>query len=104
MGVVLVSEYCKKAYDVPADTNRIVIYKGDRGIITNKGGTYVSVNLDKDKPMHNINIHPTDEDLIYTDEFGKARKPTKSQQRYSDYLDSAYYEAGDSFAFYLGIK
>jgi hypothetical protein len=98
------SEYCKNAYGVPAETNRIVIYKGDRGIITNKGGTYVSVNLDKNKPMQNINIHPTDENLIYTDEFGRPRKLTKSQQRYSDYLDSVYYEAGDSFAMYLGIK
>ncbi len=37
-------------------------------------------------------------------EMGEPRKLTRSQQRYQDYLDSVYYEAGDSFAFYLGIK
>jgi len=98
------SEYCKKAYNVPADINRIVTYKGDQGIIFNDGGTYVSVNLDKDKPAYTINIHPTDDDLIYTDNFGTPRKLTRSQQRYNDYIDSVYYEAGDSFAMYLGIN
>ena len=97
------SEYCKQAYGVPSDVNRIVTYKGDRGIITNKGGVHVSINLNKDKPMQNISVHPTDDDLVYTDDFGRPRKQTRSQQRYSDYLDSAYCEAGDSFATYLGI-
>lgn len=98
------SEYCKKTYGVPADINRIVVYKGCRGIIFKDGGNYVAVSLDKDKPCSTINIHPTDDDLIYTEEFGVPRSQTRSQKKYSDYLNSAYFDAGDSFATYLGIN
>lgn len=97
------SKYCKEYYGVPSDINRLVTYKGEQGIIYKDGGTYVSVNLDKDKPASCVNIHPTDENLIYLDLFGTPRKLTRSQKRYHDYLDGPYYDAGDGFAVFLGI-
>ena len=33
-----------------------------------------------------------------------AKKLTRGQQNYQDYLDSAYFEAGDSFAVFMGFK
>ena len=88
------SEYCKKAYNVPSDIGRRVEYKGVGGIIHNDGGNYVSVNLDSEKPGKTVTIHPTDDDLKYL-EMGKFRKPTKSQARYSRYL--SYGDGFESF-------
>lgn len=80
-------EYVRNYYGVPACIGRIVIYKGQKGIIANDGGNYISVNFDKDKPGATCNIHPTDQNLTYAG-MGKVRKLTRSQQRYRDYLHS----------------
>ena len=80
-------EYVRNYYGVPACIGRIVIYRGEQGVIARDGGNYISVNFDKDKPGQLFNIHPTDENLTYHG-IGKVRKLTRSQQRYKDYLDS----------------
>lgn len=80
-------EYVRNYYGVPACIGREVIYKGDKGIISKDGGNYICVNFLNDKPGVTCNIHPTDPDLTY-EGIGKVRKPTRSQQRYQDYLSS----------------
>lgn len=99
-------EYVKEYYGVPCDIGRRILYHSDYGTIYKDGGNYTRVNFDKDKPGECVNIHPTDPALIYKDDFAELRIPkfTRSQQRYQDYLHSAYYDAGDSFAVYLGVK
>lgn len=95
-------EYITQTYQVPACLNRRVEVDGKQGIIIKDCGNYIGVNFDDDKPGVVSNCHPTWR-VTYLD-MGEPRKLTRSQQRYQDYLDSVYYEAGDSFAFYLGIK
>ena len=96
-------EYIREYYDVPAMINMRIEYKGEGGIIWKDGGNYVCACMDSDKPGSTVNIHPTDENLKYL-EMGKPRKMTRSQQRYQDYLNSVWYEAGESFATYIGVK
>lgn len=92
-------EYVRERYGVPAKIGMLVKYKDRTGIISADRGNYVGVNFDDDKPGRVSNVHPTDPGLIYTDEFGKIRKLTCSQQRYQDYLYSEY---GGTFAEWLG--
>lgn len=96
-------EYVREYYGVPAKINMRIEYRGEGGIIAKDGGNYICVNMDYDKPGETCNIHPTDPDLKYL-EMGKPREMTRSQKRYQEYLDSVYYEAGHSFAYFLGIK
>jgi len=83
-------EYVRKYYGVPACISRRVVANGEPGIIAVDRGNYIGVNLDKDKPGVISNYHPTDR-IEYLG-IGKIRKKTKSQQRYSRWL-----EYGDSF-------
>lgn len=94
-------EYVRDYYGVPARIGMLVTYKGEPGIIYKDGGNYVAINLDKDKPGVVSLIHPTDPALVYSEEFGKPRKLTRSQQRYRDYLRS---ELDCTFSEYLGIR
>ena len=96
-------EYVREYYGVPARVNMRITYKGEGGIIWKDGGNYVCVCMDSDKPGVTGNIHPTDENLKYL-EMGEPRKMTRSQRRYQEYLDSCYYDAGDSFATFLAVK
>jgi len=80
-------EYVRNYYGVPACIGRLVIYKGEQGVISRDGGNYICVNFDKDKPGVTCNIHPTDPNIIY-EGIGKVRKLTRSQQRYQDYISS----------------
>lgn len=98
--------YCKETYGVPNDHGRIVEWNGRRGIIcrSTHHQHYIHVNFDDDKPMHISYLHPTEPGLKYLEEFGEHRKLTRSQKRYQEYLNSHHYEAGNSFAFFLGIK
>ncbi len=96
-------EYVRDYYDVPARVNMRVEYRGQGGIIWKDGGNYVCVCMDSDKPGATVNIHPTDPDLKYL-EMGEPRKMTRSQRRYKEYLDSCYYDAGDSFSTFLGVN
>lgn len=94
------SEYAKSYYGVPSDLGRIVTYQGRRGVIAEDRGNYVGVNFDSNKPGVISNIHPTDEHLEYHG-MGKVRKPTRSQQKYQDYLNNDGY---DSFAEFIGVE
>ncbi len=96
-------EYVREFYGVPARINMRIEYRGEGGIIWKDGGNYICANMDADKIGETVNIHPTDPDLKYL-EMGEPRKMTHSQKRYREYLDSAYYDAGDSFARFLGVK
>ena len=96
-------EYIRQYYGVPARVHMRIAYKGEGGIIWKDGGHYICACMDKDKPGQTINIHPTDPELQYL-EMGKPRKMTRSQKRYQAYLNSPYFEAGDSFARFLGIE
>lgn len=93
-------EYVKEYYGVDAKLNQIVMYKGEKGIIAADKGHYIGVNFDKDKAGDISNVHPTDENLVYTSDIGKVRKMTRSQKRYQDYLHS---ECSETFAEYIGI-
>lgn len=97
-------EYVREYYDVPAEIGRIVTYQGKHGIIAADRGNYIGVTFDSEKPGTISNIHPTDEGLKYLG-MGVVRKikMTRSQKRYQEYLGSFHYEAGDSFAEFLGI-
>lgn len=96
-------EYVKNYYAVPAEINRRISYRGEGGIIYKDGGNYIAANMDSDAPGVTVNIHPTDPELIYL-ELGKPRKLTRSQKNYLDYKNSLHFEAGDSFADYMGFK
>lgn len=98
-------EYVKQHYGVPAEIGMRIKYDGMKGIIAKDGGHYICANMDEHKPTYYIYIHPCDPNLEYLDEIGEIReeKLTRSQQKYRDYLNSAYYDAGDSFATFLGI-
>ncbi len=97
-------EYIKGRYKVPADINRRVVVDGKTGIIAKDCGTYIGVNFDDDKPNVISNCHPT-----WRVEYGEMGKPrkikmTRSQKRYQEYKNSCCFEAGDSFAYFLGIE
>ena len=94
-------EYIKSTYKVPACINRLVVVDGKPGIIVKDCGNYIGVNFDHDKPGFISNCHPTWK--VEYKGMGEPRKMTRSQRRYKDYLNSVYYEAGDSFALFLGI-
>lgn len=95
-------EYVRQYYGVPACMHRRIIAYGKPGIIVEDRGHYIGINLDEDKPNVVGSYHP--EDGIEYGEMGKPRKLTPGQRRYQEYLKSAYYEAGDSFACFLGVK
>ncbi|MGH1542167.1 MAG: hypothetical protein ACRBHB_17195 [Arenicella sp.] len=80
------SNYAKEYYQVPADIGRLITYRDRTGIIAADGGNYIGVNFDDLKPGVISNIHPTDENLTYLEDFGKIRKMTPSQARYQRYL------------------
>lgn len=98
--------YCNEKYGVKNDHGRVVTYKDRVGIIlkSTHHQHYVHVNFNDRTPGKIEYIHPTDPNLIYTEEFDQPRRLTKSKQRYQDYLNSTWYDAGESFAKYLGIK
>ncbi len=89
-------EYVQKAYGVPACIGRRVIAYGKPGIIAEDRGHYIGVNLDEEKAGVVNNYHP--EDGIVYGEMGIARRPTKSQGRYQDFLRS---DCGESFGEWL---
>lgn len=97
-------EYVRTHYGVPACVGRRIVHRGNPGIIAEDRGHYIGVNFDSDKPGVVENVHPTD-DVEYGD-MGKVRTLTltRSQRRYREYLDSPYYDAGDSFAVFLGVE
>jgi len=83
-------EYVREYYGVPAQIGRVIIHRGNKGIIAEDRGHYIGVNFDDDKPGRIYNIHPTDE--VEYKEIGKIRKQTRSQEKYQRYL-----EYGDGF-------
>ena len=96
-------EYIQQTYSVPAEIGRRCVVDGKPGIIAKDCGNYIGVNFDADKPGVVVNCHPTWK-VVYG-EMGKVRaiKMTRGQARYQKYLNSIYYEAGNSFPFFLGI-
>ena len=77
-------EYVRNHYAVPAFVGRRVTAYGEPGIIAEDRGHYIGINLDKDKPGHVHNYHPTD-GIDYLD-MGKVRRPSKGRARYMRYL------------------
>jgi hypothetical protein len=82
-------EYIKKTYGVPACIGRVVKFEGRCGVITKDRGNYIGVTFD-DETNQVSSLHPT----WNVEYFGmaKPRKLTRSQQRYQDCLNSAYYD------------
>lgn len=79
--------YIQKTYNVPAEYGRRIRFQGkEEGIIVNADGQYIEVLMDKSKPGHTVRLHPTWE-VEYLD-MGKPRKPSRSTQRYRDYIRS----------------
>jgi hypothetical protein len=94
-------EYINRTYGVNACVGRRVVMSGNRpGTIIRDWGHYIGVNFDADKPGKDLPCHPTSE-MVYLDEVVGPRKPTRSQRRYQEYLES---EVNESFAWWLGVK
>ena len=91
---MIIFEYIKRHYSVPADIGRRVIVDGRPGIIAEDRGNYIGVNFDSDKPGVISNCHPTWK-VEYLD-IGKIRKLSRSQERYKRYL-----EYGDCFSNFI---
>lgn len=89
--------YIISTYGVPACVGRRVIAHGNAGTIIRDMGNYIGVNFDSDKPGVAKPCHPTDE-VEYLG-MSEPRKPTRSQQRYLDYLDVG--DCYESFGEYL---
>ena len=89
-------EYAREHYGVPAVIGRRVIVSGKPGIIAEDHGHYIGVNFDSDKPGVVCNAHPTSE--VEYGELGVVRQMTRSQQRYSRFLE--YGDGFDSFVDY----
>lgn len=83
-------KYVREYYGVPAEIGRRVIAYGKPGIIAADRGNYIGVTLDSEKPGTVNNYHPVDG--IEYGEMGRVRKMTRSQARYSRFL-----EYGDMF-------
>lgn len=81
-------DYIKKTYNVPAELGREILFENKRkGVIVADEGHYIGVNFYDSKPGVISSLHPTSE-IEYLETFGVIRKPTRSQQRYRDYLDA----------------
>lgn len=81
-------EYIKQYYKVPAELGREIIYDGKRkGVIAKDLGNYIGVLFDDDAPDNILPFHPTD-NIEYLKTFAKVRKPSRSRQRYMQYLDA----------------
>lgn len=93
-------EHVRAYYDVPAQMGLEIHYKGKRGLISKDCRHYIGATFDEDKPTVVHHIHPTDPNLKYGTTIRKLRKPTRSQRRYRDYIESEY---EGTFAEYLGI-
>lgn len=89
-------EYVRENYGVAACIGRRVVYNGNPGVIAEDRGNYVGILLDCDKPGNVNNYHPKTDGLVYLDEMGKVRKPSRFQARYQRYL-----EYGDGFNSFL---
>lgn len=92
-------EYVRNYYNVPAVIGRAVIVNGKPGVIAADRGAYIGVNFDSDEPGDISNCHPTWK--VEYGEMRRIRKPTRSQQRYQEYIRS---EVDESFSEWLGIK
>lgn len=87
--------YASENYSVPADIGRKVIAYGKTGVIAEDRGNHIGILLDSDKAGNIGSYHPID-GIEYLSEFGRIRKTTRSQKRYSRYL-----EYGDMFDTFL---
>ena len=87
-------DYIKKTYKIPAEIGREIIFEGNKkGVIAQDKGNYIGVNFYNNKPGVISILHPTYE-IEYLPTFANIRKPTRSQQRYQDFLDA---DSGLSF-------
>jgi hypothetical protein len=89
-------------YKVNAELGRDVIVSGRKGTITKDMGTYIGVTWHDGNKKRSFPCHPTSE-VIYLDTFTdlKKFKPSRSAQRYLDYLEA---DSCLTFKQYLGIK
>ena len=90
-------EYIQQHYGVSPQIGQGVIVYGKPGVIIEDRGHYIGVNFDSDKPGVSSNCHPID-GVVYG-EMQKIKKPTKSQQRYQQYIDDDWFS--ESFGDYL---
>ena len=78
--------YVRDHYSVPAAIGRRVTVDGKPGVVAEDRGHYIGVNFDADKPGVVCNAHPTWK-VVYL-EMGAVRPMTRSQRRYSAFLDA----------------
>lgn len=95
-------EYINNYYKVNAELGRDVTVSGRLGTITSDKGNYIGVTFHDDKKKNSLPCHPTSE-VVYLDTFSKLSKfkPSRSAQRYRDYLHS---ESSLTFREWLSIK
>jgi hypothetical protein len=94
-------EYIKDAYGVSAQLGQVVFLNDKQGVIAKDRGHYVGINFDSDKAGVISNVHPTDENLVYTDKIVGIRQMTRSQKRYQEFLNA---DTGVTFAEWIGIR
>jgi hypothetical protein len=98
-GGVMSFEYIREYYGVPAELGRRVIVNGKPGVIADAMGHYIGVLFDEAEPGHILPAHSAS--CVEYLGMGEVKKPSRSRQRYLDYLKL---ECEETFAEYLGIK
>jgi hypothetical protein len=78
--------YVRETYGAPAAIGRRVIVDGKPGVIAEDRGHYIGVNFDAHKPGDIRNAHPAWK-VEYL-HMGSVRPMTRSQRRYSAFLDA----------------
>lgn len=94
-------EYVKEYYGVPAELGRVVYMNNERGVIAADRGNYIGVNFDRDKAGSISNVHPTDDNLVYSGDIAKIRPMSRSQARYQEFLRD---DCSETFAEWMGFN
>jgi hypothetical protein len=93
-------DYVNRTYGVNARIGRVVKIYGRRAVITADRGNYIGVTYDDEKASTIRNAHPMD-GVEYLNEYKAPRKPSRSAQRYQEFLRD---DSGYSFREWLGIE
>jgi hypothetical protein len=97
-------EYVNDYYGVNACLGRIAVVNGKKGVIAEDKGHYIGVNFDHHDAGDISICHPTWEVEYLGIGPVRVKRLTRSQRRYQEYLSGVYYDAGHTFAYFLGIK
>jgi hypothetical protein len=82
-------EWINQNYVLSVDFGQDVTVSGRKGTVTTDKGNYIGVTFHDDRKKQSLPCHTTSE-FVYLDTFTNPSKfkPSKSKQRYLDYLHS----------------